>query len=498
VTRRGEHRLPKSRKSVCAIGAAASNFLILDLPTMEPPFDPIAPLREALEASPDNIPLRRHLADQLGRLERFEEAEAEYRDLLGRTPEDDGLRLALAQAYLGQGKAGHADILVELVTGREDPPARAFVLLAQIRIAERDFQGARTAFRSACEMEPSLASNEVAAELGVGSSNPFELEEDLDDLDLGILPTPEEDAAIDLALRLDLPVRPRESFLDAGGFAAEKARLALLVTAPLQRPDLFNAYGRDSGSGTVLFGPPGSGRSHLVRCLAGEAGMHFASLDLRELAEYGRGSAPSQCQRFFDAAHRATPCVVLIEHLDAFQDRPHDGASDAGLETVRTLLAELADRSLARRGVTIVATTDRPWALDPLFIRPGRFQRAVAMGLPDDAARREILRLLLDDKPCASVDLKKLARKSNGRTAADLVEIVDVATELTLARALEVGEPVPIHEKSLLAAIREVPATSAEWYETLRARAAESGLRGSARNLAQVIAKAMRSADLGD
>ncbi|QDV06483.1 ATP-dependent zinc metalloprotease FtsH 3 [Planctomycetes bacterium Poly30] len=469
---------------------------------MESPFDPIAPLREALAASPDNVPLRRHLADQLARLTRFEEAELEYRDLLARTPDDDGIRLALAQAYLGQGKAAHADILVELVTGRDDPPARAFVILAQIRIAERDFQGARVAFRSACELEPALEASDVAAELGVGPSNPFELEEDLDDLDLGIAPVETQVPgfggfdALDPARRLELPARPRVSFRDAGGFAAEKSKLSLLVTAPLLRPDLFQAYGRDAGIGTIVFGPPGSGKTHLVRCLAGEAGMHLASLDLRELGEHGRQAGVEPLQGFFDAARRASPCIVLIENLDAFDGAAGEREGGAAMEAVRGLLAEFEGRPLAARGLAIVATTERPWDLDPLFIRPGRFQRAVAIGLPGDVGRREILQRLLDGKPSTSIDLKKLARKASGRTVADLVEIVDVATELALEEALALGDPVPIREKTLAIAIREVPATAAGWYETLRARAAESGLRGSARHLAQVLTRAMRSADL--
>ncbi len=473
---------------------------------MEPPFDPIAPLREALAASPENHTLRRHLADQLARLERFEEAEVEYRDLLGRTPEDDSVRLALAQAYLGQGKTGHADILVELVTGRLDAPAKAFVILAQIRIAERDFQGARVAFRSACELEPALEASDVAAELGVGPSNPFELEEDLEDLDLGIDPeragpTEEELLAapdhmeLDPSQRIELPALPREAFGDAGGFAAEKSKLSLLVTAPLAHPELFSAYGRDGAGGTLLFGPPGAGKSHLIRCLAGEAGMRLASLDLREISDYWHGPAASQFQRFFESARRSGPCVVLIENLDAFQGASHSGDLSAAMETVRCLLSELDGMAGDRRSLAIVATTDRPWDVDPLLVRPGRFQRAVAIGLPSDIGRREILELLLAGKPCGPLDFKKLARKTSGRSVADLIEIVEIATELTLERALQVGDPLPIREKALVAAIRAVPGSTEAWYETLRARSAESGLRGSAEHLAKVLRKAMRFAD---
>ncbi|MEL6714320.1 MAG: tetratricopeptide repeat protein, partial [Planctomycetota bacterium] len=91
---------------------------------MTSPLDPIQPLREALAASPDNVPLRRHLADTLRALGRFDEAEAEFKELLGRAPSDE-VRLGLAATYLDAGKASHAAVLVELVTGREDAPSTA-------------------------------------------------------------------------------------------------------------------------------------------------------------------------------------------------------------------------------------------------------------------------------------------------------------------------------------------------------------------------------------
>ncbi len=499
---------------------------------MEPPFDPIAPLREALAASPDNLPLRRHLADQLCELERFEEAEAQYRDLLTRVPEDDGVRLALAQAYLGQGKTGHADILVELVTGRALPPVQAFVLLAQIRIAERDFRGARTAFRSACELEPSLETSDVAAELGVGPSNPFELEEDLEDLDLGIdamdqavqdalagggLDAGPDDAGLSgprgpglpgaFGLspfqRLAPPTRPKETLAAAAGFAAEKSKLSLLVTAPLLQPELFSAYGRDGGGGTLLLGPPGAGKSHLLRCLAGESEMHMVTLDVREIAaceaENGASGFEALFQRFFEAAHRAAPCVVVVEHLDAIQGLssgwdPTAVPSVAAM-LVRCLFDELGAQRHARRGVAFVATVERPWALDPLFVRPGRFDRAVVLPLPSDSDRREVMEHLLSSKPCASVDFKRITRKTAGRRIAELVEIVDIATESALERALQSGEPAPIREKALMAAIRSVRGTAAPWYEELRACCEESASGPAASELQQVLGKALRSHD---
>jgi ATP-dependent 26S proteasome regulatory subunit len=471
---------------------------------MEPPFDPISPLREALAASPDNLPLRRHLADQLCVLERFEEAEAQYRDLLTRAPDDDGVRLALAQAYLGQGKTGHADILVELVTGRPVPPVQAYVLLAQIRIAERDFRGARTAFRSACELEPSLETSDVAAELGVGPSNPFELEEDLEDLDLGIDVVHEPDAFQGLAL----PKRPKETMSAAAGFAPEKSRLSLLVTAPLLRPDLFSAYGRGGGGGTLLLGPPGSGKSHLLRCVAGESAMQLVSLDAREFVsgESAENASASQTpssagfeailERFFETAHRAAPCVVVIEHLDAIQGlKPGwDPTAPRAMATtlVRYLFDELGAQRHARPDVAFVATTERPWALDPLFVRSGRFDRAVLMPLPTDTDRREILSQLLADKPCGSVDLKRIARKTAGRRVTELMEIVDVATESALTRALESGEPELIREKALFSAIRSVQGSAAPWYEKLREECHEVS------ELQPVLERALRSHDRAD
>ena len=493
---------------------------------MEPPFDPIAPLREALAVSPENLTLRRYLADQLRELERFEEAEAQYRELLARMPDDDGVRLALAQAYLGQGKTGHADILVELVTGREQPPVQAFVLLAQIRIAERDFRGARMAFRSACDLEPSLEISEVASELGVGPSNPFELEEDLADLDLGLDVT--EDGQEGEALGTQgtdplglvpfqpfaAPTRPRETLSSAAGFGPEKSRLSLLLTAPLLQPDIFSAYGRSVGGGTLLMGPPGSGKSQLLRSVVGESDMHIVSLDVREVvawqAEEGPSGFEAHFERFFEAAHRAAPCVVVFEHLDALQGlgSPWDptAAVSAPAMLVRCLLDEFGAQRHAQRGVAFAATVQRPWALEPLLVRPGRFDRGVILPLPEDRDRRQIIESLLAGKPCASIDLKRITRKTAGRRVSELIEIVDVATESALERALQSGEPAPIREKALLAAIRSVRGTASAWYDELRARCSESSSvsevtasdgaeDSSSSELQQVLGKALRAHD---
>lgn len=460
--------------------------------------DPIQPLRDALAATPDNVPLRRHLADTLAAHGRHGEAEAEYRELLRRAP-DDAVRLALAECYLGAGKASHAAVVTEAITARDDAPAHAFVVLARVRMAERDLDGARSAFRKACDIDPGLATSDAAAELGLGrpasrggphpwaeslrDSQGFGDEDDDDDEDdIDVDVDEDEDDAPPPRVRagrggdddgagrltdVDFE-RPKMNFSDVGGMDDVKAEISIKVIQPLAHPDLFKAYGKAIGGGVLMYGPPGCGKTHIARATAGEADAAFISVGIHEVLEMWIGSSERNLHRLFEEARRRAPCVLFFDEVDALGAKRSEAGSSASRQIINQFLAELDGVVTSNEGLLVLAATNAPWHLDPAFRRPGRFDRLVFVPPPDDAARAAILEVLLKGKPTDGVDVAKVAKKAKGFSGADLAGALDRAIEVKLREALETGRPAPITTGDLVAAVKGMRPTTKEWMATAR------------------------------
>lgn len=464
--------------------------------------DPTRPLRDALEVSPDNLPLRRHLADTLAGLERHEEAEVEFRKVLAQSPEDDDLRMALAESYQAQGKTSHADLLVELVTKRDEGSAdilsRAFVLQARIKLSERDFKGARSAFRQACEKNPSLNDSEIAEELGLSANNPFDVDDvptpealdpfgaglaglggsgfDASDIDGADGPGGRERLASggrrdddDEGVLGDVDFeRPKIAFSDVGGMEEVKEEISMKVIQPLAHPELFAAYGKKVGGGVLMYGPPGCGKTHLARATAGEAKASFMSVGIHEVLELWIGSSERNLHRIFDEARRRAPCVLFFDEVDALGAKRSDAASTAGRQIINQFLSELDGVEDSNEGLLVLAATNAPWHLDSAFRRPGRFDRLVFVPPPDVTARVAILEVLLRDRPTDPMDLTKVAKKTKEFSGADLKGLVELTIEEKLREALKSGAPTPITEKDLLKAAKRVTATTGEWFSTAK------------------------------
>ncbi|MEM1447663.1 MAG: AAA family ATPase [Planctomycetota bacterium] len=443
--------------------------------------DPTGPLRDALRVSPDNQPLRRHLADTLAGLGRHDEAEAEYKTLLAASPDDDGVRLALSSSYLAQGKVSHAAVLVELCAGRAGADPAPYVMLARVRFAEQDLRGARAAFREACDRDPSLASSDVAEELGMRAAEPFDGTFDGDaDVDVDIdfdedQPSP---AALARGPRGDDDQegilgdsdfeRPKLAFADVGGMGDVKDEISMKVIQPLAHPELFAAYGKKIGGGVLMYGPPGCGKTHLARATAGEAEASFMAVGIHEVLDLWIGSSEKNLHRIFDEARRRAPCVLFFDEVDALGAKRADASNSSARQIINQFLSELDGVEDDNEGLLVLAATNAPWHLDAAFRRPGRFDRLVFVPPPDLEARAAILEVLLRGKPVEGVDAHKVAKRTDKFSGADLKGVVDVAIEAKLRDALKSGAPAPLTEKDLLKAAKKVAPTTTEWFATAK------------------------------
>ncbi|QDU25923.1 ATP-dependent zinc metalloprotease FtsH [Anatilimnocola aggregata] len=423
------------------------------------PADPFAALREALKLSPDNLPLRRHLADSLLQAGRMSEAETEYKELLAREPHNTESRLGLARCFLEQQKTSAALVIVEdMLKGNSCPP-QARVLYARLMFRQGDIPNAVAQYKLAIEEDASLR------------------EEDLDEK-LGIGPGFEESEVVEGRLREmaeptggggNVPIeRPQVKFQDVGGMDALKEEIRLKIIHPLNHPDLYRAYGKPIGGGILMYGPPGCGKTHLARATAGEISAGFLSVGINDVLEMWIGSSERNLHEVFANARDNKPCVLFFDEVDALGARRSDLKHSAGRQLTNQFLSEMDGIDATNEGVLILAATNSPWHIDPAFRRPGRFDRILFVPPPDLAARAAILEILLRGKPCDRIDFLSIAKKCEQFSGADLKAVVDLAIEAKLQEALKAGMPKPLTTADLLAAAPKQRSTTKEWFSTAR------------------------------
>jgi SpoVK/Ycf46/Vps4 family AAA+-type ATPase len=258
--------------------------------------------------------------------------------------------------------------------------------------------------------------------------------------------------------------RPKVTLADVGGLEQVKARLDAAFLAPLRNPELRAYYGKSLRGGLLLYGPPGCGKTFLARAVAGELGAAFFSLGLSDVLDMWLGESERKLHDAFAAARRAAPCVLFLDELDALGQKRSHLRHSAGRNVVNQLLAELDGAEADNEGVFVLAATNHPWDVDTALRRPGRLDRTVLVLPPDPPAREAILRNALAERPVEPVDLVKLVKRTNGCSGADLVHIVESASEAALQESVRTGEMRPITQRQLEQAASEVAPSTRAWF----------------------------------
>ncbi len=227
--------------------------------------------------------------------------------------------------------------------------------------------------------------------------------------------------------------RKRVTFSDVAGADEEKAELAEVVDF-LADPRKYIELGARIPKGILLVGPPGTGKTLLARAVAGEAGVPFFSISGSDFVEMFVGVGASRVRDLFENAKKNSPCIVFIDEIDAVgrqRGAGLGGGHDEREQTLNQLLVEM-DGFDVNEGIIILAATNRPDILDPALLRPGRFDREIAVGVPDVKGREEILKVHTRNKPLSDeVSLRDIARATPGFTGADLENVVNEAALLT-------------------------------------------------------------------
>lgn len=222
------------------------------------------------------------------------------------------------------------------------------------------------------------------------------------------------------------------NFKKVAGLQEEKEELEEIVDF-LKSPQKYTSVGARIPKGLILVGPPGTGKTLLAKAVAGEAGVPFFSISGSDFVEMFVGVGASRVRDLFEEAKRNAPCIVFIDEIDAVARRRGTGMGgghDEREQTLNQLLVEM-DGFGVNQGIIVMAATNRVDILDPAILRPGRFDRKVAVGRPDVRGREEILKVHSSEKPLAEdVDLKRVAQTTAGFTGADLENLMNEAAIL--------------------------------------------------------------------
>jgi SpoVK/Ycf46/Vps4 family AAA+-type ATPase len=417
-------------------------------------------LRDALQQSPDNLPLRILLAENLLQAKMFPEAETEYRIVLEKDPGNLKARRGLAKSYFEQGKYPIAIVVLEeLADSEKDMELMLIHAKSLIRNDER--AKAMSIYRGILALNPGFKDDELDSLRTSNSSG--SAEQQLQDI---------ENSFQDVE-------RPRVNFDDVGGMSKVKEEINIKIIQPLQYPDLYKAYGKKTGGGILLYGPPGCGKTHLARATAGQIKAGFISIGIHDVLDMWQGNSEKQLHAIFESARRQAPCVIFFDEIDALGSSRTDLRNSSAKMVINQFLSELDGVQSSNDGLLILGATNAPWQLDTAFRRPGRFDRIIFVQPPDAESRESIFKIMLKGKPVKDIDFAALAKATAEFSGADIHGMVDTAIENKLREAFRAGVPQPLSTKDLLNAARQVKPSTREWFNAARNYALyanESGL----------------------
>ncbi len=401
--------------------------------------DDLQALEEAVRALPDNLPLRRQLAERLHAGERFDEALAHAEVISELAPGDGPALLLVARCLFEIGRYAEAG-------ARYDAAVAADVRLADAALRERIRQA---------QLDPRARIRLVGGGPGADGVR-----------------------AADAKPASPTGERPAITFADVGGLDDLKEKIRLRVLYPLKRPELYSAFGKKVGGGLLFYGPPGCGKTWLARATAGEAKLHFVAVGVEDVLDMWLGQSEKRLHDLFASARAQAPSVLFFDEVDALGGRRSALRHESYRTLVTQFLSELDGAGGGNAGVLVMGATNAPWDVDPAFRRPGRFGDVLFVPPPDLRARVEILKLKLVGKPQGEIDVAEVARRAEHYSGADLDHIVETACEAALVTSMRRGAVQPLATADLLAAAARVKPSTREWFSSAASFAKYSNQAG--------------------
>jgi transitional endoplasmic reticulum ATPase len=262
------------------------------------------------------------------------------------------------------------------------------------------------------------------------------------------------------------------TYEEIGGLSDAIQRIREMVELPMRHPEIFKRLGIDPPRGLILHGPPGTGKTLLAKAVAGESEANFVHINGPEIMSKFYGESEQKLRKIFEEAEENAPSIIFIDELDAIAPKREDVQGEVERRVVAQLLATM-DGLKARGQVIVIGATNRVNALDPALRRPGRFDREIEIGVPDETGRLEVLHIHSRGMPLTAegdnrVDLQNLAHITHGFVGADLNALCREAAMKALRRYLpqfnledeeipqEVLDELEVNNEDFLGALREI------------------------------------------
>ena len=229
---------------------------------------------------------------------------------------------------------------------------------------------------------------------------------------------------------------PRITYDELGGLKNEVQKIREMVELPMRHPELFDKIGVEAPKGVLLYGPPGTGKTLIAKAVAGETNAHFISLSGPEIMGKHYGESEEKIREIFTQGEENSPSIIFIDEIDSIAPKREEVSGELEKRIVSQLLT-LMDGMKSRGRVVVIAATNRPDSIDPALRRPGRFDREIEIGIPDDDGRLDILSIHTRGMPInEKVNLKQIAKTTHGFVGADLEILSKEAAMRSLRRIL--------------------------------------------------------------
>ncbi len=270
------------------------------------------------------------------------------------------------------------------------------------------------------------------------------------------------------------------SFADVVGLEEVKRQIHKKIILPFQKPSLFQRFKKKVGGGVMLYGPPGCGKTLIARATAGECKAAFFNIEISDVLDMYIGESEQKLHAVFEKARQQSPSVLFFDEMEALAGKREHARNSSSSHVISQFLTELDGFAQSNSGVLVLASTNVPWAIDPAFLRPGRFDRMFFVPPPDRAAREAILKHHMRERPAKNnIDYPALAVKTGGYSGADLAHLVEMAADEAIDASIASGHEVEIEAAHFTEAVGQARPTTTEWLTTARnyARYANDGGR---------------------
>ena len=259
---------------------------------------------------------------------------------------------------------------------------------------------------------------------------------------------------------------PRITYDELGGLKTEVQKIREMVELPMRHPELFDKIGVEAPKGVLLYGPPGTGKTLLAKAVAGETNAHFISISGPEIMGKHYGESEERIREIFTQAEENSPSIIFIDEIDSIAPKRDEVSGELEKRIVSQLLT-LMDGMKSRGKVIVIAATNRPDSIDPALRRPGRFDREIEIGIPDDEGRFDILSIHTRGMPIdEKVNLKQISKTTHGFVGADLEVLSKEAAMRSLRRILpEIDLDEDIISSEIL---QKIQITSDDFREALK------------------------------